>query len=57
MTGGRFADWRSSRWGFVSGLARVRATKEANLPAARQSAIQHSLSLANLLRQQGRPLP
>jgi hypothetical protein len=39
MTGSRFADCRSSRLGFVCRLGRVRATKEPNLSAARQSAI------------------
>jgi hypothetical protein len=40
MTGGRFADWRRSRLDFVEGCRLCsRATKEANLPAARQSAI------------------
>ena len=42
MTGGRFADCRSSRLGLVSRLARVRATKEANLSATCQSAIQRA---------------
>jgi hypothetical protein len=40
MTGVRFADCRSSRVAFVGELGVcVRATKEANLAGARQSAI------------------
>jgi hypothetical protein len=43
MTGGRFADCRSSRLGWVNEVGGwVRATKEADLPAAGQSAIQQS---------------
>jgi hypothetical protein len=39
MTGGRFADCRSSRPRCVNGSQTLGATKEANLPAGRQSAI------------------
>jgi hypothetical protein len=52
MTGGGFTDCRSSRLGFVNISVSVGTTKEANLPATRQSAIEYG---AGSVGDQSRP--